>query len=205
MIMLFSWIILTGIRLYIDNYKYATLYMSSIHSVVSSILYYDVLKYENHMLYDFIGYTYDKETIKNLLFFSFYYFLFDIFIVKEMMYKLHHILALCALSATMYYNTNLMLVCEYLFYAEYPVILLNYVDYLEKSRLADKYPVYYRICATIHLLLMIHSRIYNLGIIGYNCILYLEYDMCFYIIISVHSIIYIESFKWIYKRGREII
>lgn len=174
--------------------------MSSFHSIIATLLYYNNLCYKDNLSCDFLKIDYDIDRVKNILLFSYLYFLIDTFIIKDKLYKLHHIITLCALSAIMYFETNLMIACEYLFYAEYPILLFNYIDYLEISNKKALYPLYYKILVFIHWIMMFHSRVYNLGRIGYNCIKYLDWNICSSIIIIVHNIIYFFSFDWIIKR-----
>lgn len=188
MYMLLFWIIISSSRLYLNQYKYIDLYMSSVHSMISPILYYNALLDDN----------------TSVLTFSLLYFTIDTFIVNEIQYKIHHIVSLCAICTSMYYQTNQLILINCLFYAEYPVLLFNYIDYMSRSSMNIVYPIYYNILASLHLLMMIHSRVYHLGQIGYNCILYLEHDTCFYIGITVHFIIYSVSLKWVITRCKEL-
>lgn len=184
MYILFFWLLITGYRLYLNkfNYKYIDLYMSTFHSIIVPILYY-----------------YDRYD--DIIYFSYIYFLFDTFIIDDLKYKFHHILSLCAILSVLYTNTNTMLMigCNYLYYSEYPVILYNYIDYIERNYI--NYPSYYKPLVTIHWLLMIYTRAYKIGEIGLYCILNLERNLSYYIMICVHVIIYGASMHWIINRG----
>ena len=140
------WIFATSHRLYLNKYNYQCidLYMSTIHSTISPLLYYNVLEYSNNLLYDFNKINYDNSYMNSMLLFSFMYFLCDTFIVEEIEYKIHHIVSLSAISAVLYCNINTMAACEYLFYAEYPVVLYNYLYYLKKKNVNITSPTYYK-------------------------------------------------------------
>ena len=184
MYILFFWLLITGYRLYLNkfNYKYIDLYMSTFHSIIVPILYY-----------------YDRYD--DIIYFSYIYFLFDTFIIDDLKYKFHYILSLCAILSVLYTNTNTMLMigCNYLYYSEYPVILYNHIDYIERNYI--NYPSYYKPLVTIHWLLMIYTRAYKIGEIGLYCILNLERNLSYYIMICVHVIIYGASMHWIINRG----
>ena len=201
------WIFVTSHRLYLNKYNYQCidLYMSTIHSTISPLLYYNVLEYSNNLLYDFNKINYDNSYMNSMLLFSFMYFLCDTFIVEEIEYKIHHIVSLSAISTVLYYNINTMAACEYLFYAEYPVVLYNYLYYLKKKNVNITSPTYYKSLAILHWLMMVHSRVYNLGLFGYNCILYLDRNVCYYIIITSHFIIYLASLNWVIINGKKLL
>jgi len=194
------WVVTVGGRLYLSHYKYIDLYMSSIHSTLATILYYYIVEYSDNLNYDLVKHEYDNDVMKNVISFSYFYFIFDTFIVDDIKFKLHHIITLCAFIPTMYTGKYLMLGAEYLFYAEYPVLLYNYIDYLDRSNRKYIYPVYYKVLALLHWCMVIHSRLYCLGQISYNCILYLDKSVCFYILMTVHTIIYTASVEWVYSR-----
>lgn len=194
------WTIAVGFRLYLRQCKYIDLYMSSIHSTIAPILYYPILKYKDNLIYDFVQQDYNHEIVKNIISFSFFYFLFDTFIVEDIQYKLHHLITLCAFSSSIYTGKYLMIGAEYLFYAEYPVLLYNYINYMERSNKKYTYPLCYKSLAILHWIAMIHSRVYYIGKIGYNCILYLDKGVCYYILMTVHTIIYTASVDWVCTR-----
>lgn len=206
MYIILFWLFVTGFRLYLNkfDYKHINLYMSTIHGTIAPILYNKFLLYENDLLYDYLNIPYNIDEIINVLLFSLMYFFFDIFIVENIMFKLHHIIALVALFGTMFCKSNAMIALEYLFYAEYPIILYNYITYMEIEDINISNPLYYNCLAVLHWFMMIHSRGYHMARIGYNCFIYLEWDLCFYIISTVNLIIYTESIKWIVYRYKEL-
>ena len=193
MYIILFWVLITGYRIYLNkfDYKYIDLYMSTFHSIGSILLYYNEILYQNN--------------IANIIQFSYLYFLFDAFITSELQYKLHHIITLCGIITTNYYNSNSILLCKYLFYAEYPVLLYNYVYYIEKEKYDKKFPIYYKSFAILHWILIIHSRVYNMGHIGYEYIKNINDNLYFYSLLTIHSILYLASIDWIIKRGKELL
>lgn len=188
MYILLFWLLITGFRVYLNkfNYKYIDLYMSSFHSTIVPILYY-----------------YDR--FDDLMYFSQLYFLFDIFIIDDLKYKLHHILTMFAIISVLVDDTNRMLIIggNYLYYAEYPVILYNYIDYIERNYI--NYPSYYKPLIITHWILMIYTRAYKIGEIGLYCILNLERNLNYYVMLCVHIIIYAASIHWIFTRGKYVL
>lgn len=180
------------------------MYMSTIHSSISSVLYYNLLEYQDNISYDVLKIDYNPTNITDILTFSLIYFIIDTFLVKEIKYKIHHVITLCAIGPTMYYKQNVMLGIEYLFYAEVSIALYNYLCYLDISKINIKYPTYNKVVMILHWLLMIYSRGYHLARISYVYIRYIERDILFYILMGVQFLIYIPSVQWIINRRLEI-
>ena len=90
--------------------------------------------------------------------------------------------------------------CEYLYYAEFSIILLNYNCYMDINNYKLKYKLYYKYIVTIHLLIYIYSRIYKLGIIGVK--VYYNFPYIFNIL---HIILYCGSIHWCYTQINKLV